>query len=127
MTPTAVVYAFTLDGEPVPAPRPRVTSRGVQSDPRYDAFKGAIAWAFKSASTGMRFPHEGPVEMRIDFYCKTKRRTDIDNLSKSVMDGLNQIAYIDDSQVIKLVATKGYDPKNPRVAVRVRLCPKEDE
>jgi Holliday junction resolvase RusA-like endonuclease len=36
------------------------------------------------------------------------KRFDIDNLCKSVMDGLNNVAYIDDSQVVKVTCRKDY-------------------
>jgi len=36
------------------------------------------------------------------------KRFDIDNLCKSIMDGLNNVAYIDDSQVVKITCRKDY-------------------
>ncbi len=37
-------------------------------------------------------------------------RPDIDNLSKAVMDALNEVAYTDDSQIVALDAMKIYGP-----------------
>jgi Holliday junction resolvase RusA-like endonuclease len=33
-------------------------------------------------------------------------RPDLDNIIKSIKDGLNGIAYLDDSQIVKIEATK---------------------
>lgn len=38
-----------------------------------------------------------------------KRRIDVDNLSKFILDAMNGPMYVDDSQVVRLVATKIYD------------------
>lgn len=68
-------------------------------------------------------PIEGPVRVIIRAYfampqswSKKKRaemldkphtqRPDIDNLQKSVLDGLNRIAFADDAQIAELTATK---------------------
>ena len=41
-----------------------------------------------------------------------KRKIDVDNLSKFIMDAMNGPMYNDDSQVVKLVAMKIYDDNN---------------
>jgi len=45
---------------------------------------------------------DGPVALRLGLYSKGRRRADIDNAAKSVMDGLNGVAYADDRQVVAL-------------------------
>jgi len=45
-----------------------------------------------------------------------KKKPDLDNIAKAILDSLNKIAYIDDSQVTKLVVEKYYS-ENPRVEV----------
>jgi Holliday junction resolvase RusA-like endonuclease len=39
------------------------------------------------------------VEMRIDYFHRQKRRMDMDNVAKCIMDALNTVAYSDDKQV----------------------------
>ena len=46
------------------------------------------------------------------------KRPDIDNLIKSVLDALNEIAYKDDSQVVQLFAEKFYSDI-PRVEIEL--------
>lgn len=47
------------------------------------------------------------------------RGADIDNITKSVLDGMNGIVFVDDSQVVKIVAKKIY-AEEPRVSVLVK-------
>ena len=79
------------------------------------------------AKTKIKEPLKGAVSMRIDFYMPIPEswpvakkgkaisgelrptvKSDIDNLCKAIMDGLNGVAYEDDKQVIDLEAHKYY-------------------
>jgi len=39
-------------------------------------------------------------------YCKLKGRSDLDNTFKAIQDSLEGIAYEDDKQIVKIIATK---------------------
>lgn len=65
---------------------------------------------------------QGPLRMALTFYLprpKTlpkkvlhhSKRPDLDNCIKAVWDSLKGITYADDSQVVKLIATKEYHPE----------------
>lgn len=43
---------------------------------------------------------------RVDLDSKSKLRGDVDNYVKTILDALNGIAWVDDSQVVKLTAIK---------------------
>ncbi len=60
---------------------------------------------------------EGGVKLDLHIYFPTKRKRDIDNPLKLLLDVLVGVVYIDDSQVMELHVHKGYDPSNPRVEV----------
>lgn len=47
------------------------------------------------------------------------KKPDLDNLAKSVLDGLNGVVYLDDAQLVSLHITKVYD-HNPGVDIMVR-------
>ena len=115
---------FTVKGQPLPWQRAGRNGKRTFNTSRNTNAKSAIAWEAKAAM-GNRKPIEGPVRMRLAFlfdwpksYTKTRRRAcygnmvdskrfgDIDNLSKSILDGLNGIAFEDDSQVAELHASK---------------------
>lgn len=50
-------------------------------------------------------------------YC-TKNR-DIDNIAKIVLDALNSICFVDDKQVVLIIASKKWTEKEPRVEVKL--------
>jgi len=94
-------------------------------------------------SAGSRTPHDGPVHVDVvatfkpaDSWPKWKRelalsgqwphtsKPDIDNLIK-VLDGLNGRAWIDDSQVTYVRATKNYGPV-ASTTVTITFHPKKE-
>jgi len=50
----------------------------------------------------------GPVRVEIEF---NQKRGDLDNLAKAILDGLNGVAFADDSQVCALHLTRPWEPK----------------
>ena len=67
---------------------------------------------------GIVAPLEGPVAVTVIAY-RPRRRGDIDNLAKAVLDALNGFAFGDDGQVVLLTMSRYDDARNPRVLVRV--------
>lgn len=49
----------------------------------------------------------------INFFLPTKRRKDLDNLSKAVLDGLNGVVWEDDKQVIDIHLRKYHLKTHP--------------
>ena len=132
-----MAITFEVAGDPVPQPRPRVSTRGgfarayVPAKHPVHAYRRAIAHeAAKAGAT----PGRGIVSVVIDAvfvrpkYHKTKRgvkvsapevpRQDVDNVAKAVLDALNGVAWVDDTQVSRLVVEKSYGPEG-RTIVRV--------
>jgi len=89
------------------------------------------------ASPFFHYPIQGPIELTINFFLprpkyliwKTKpmpfvysdKRPDIDNLVKSVVDGLKGIAFFDDAQISILHVTKGYHSgeEGPKTIIKI--------
>lgn len=131
------VRSFSVAGDPVPQPRPRVSTRGgfarayVPKTHRVHAYRNAVASAARKAGCE---PCRKPVSVVIDFVfgrpkshlCKagvreqapSLPRPDLDNMAKAVLDALNGIAWVDDSQVSRLVVEKSYGT-NGRTTVRI--------
>lgn len=132
-----MALTFTVPGEPVPQPRPRVSTRGgfarayVPAQHPVHAYRDAIAAAARAAGAGV---HGEPVSVVIDFVWERPKshmrksgvkpdapvlpRPDLDNTTKAVLDSLNGVAWEDDSQVQRLVVEKSYGPE-ARTTVRI--------
>jgi Holliday junction resolvase RusA-like endonuclease len=64
-------------------------------------------------------PFQGTVEITFAFEYKRPKRTtleipraDLDNLVKAVLDGLNEVAFVDDKQVALIAASKGWSDRD---------------
>lgn len=95
------------DVEPYPWPRSRISRSGRLYLPRpYVAYRDLVAMHLRAAYRGP--PEEGPVRVVLGFYRSTKRKADVDNLAKTILDAGNQIVWLDDSQVLELHAQISY-------------------
>lgn len=132
-----MAIAFSVVGNPVPQPRPRVTTRGGNGHAYTPAshpvhgYRQAVAAAARAAGAGV---HGDCVELVLDFvFARPKShlrknglaanapqwpRQDIDNLQKAVMDSLNGVCWEDDSQVVRVVASKSFGIE-ARTTVRI--------
>ena len=132
-----MAVTFSVPGDPVPQPRPRITVRGkhghayTPADHPIHAYRQAVALLAKGAGCK---PHGEPVEVVIDaVFTRPKShfnkagvkgdspqlpRADIDNIAKGVCDALNGIAWNDDAQVRRLVVEKSYGTE-ARTTVRI--------
>ena len=117
--------------KPVAMPRPRfVRGRVFSNTPKANAWKGAVRCAALEAAAACGWTATGsPLAMRLVFSFQrpknhytskgilksnlehVPKKPDIDNLSKAVMDALNNVAYTDDAQVVHLDAKKIYGPE----------------
>lgn len=132
-----MAISFSVAGDPVPQPRPRVTTRGghghayVPAKHAVHGFRQAVAAAARAAGAGV---HGDPCEVVIDFVFGRPKshlrknglapdapaipRADLDNLAKAALDSLNGVAWEDDSQVRRLVVEKSYGTE-PRTTIRI--------
>lgn len=71
------------------------------------------------ASTGVG-PFTGPLRIEIEIYPPDKRRRDIDNVQKALLDALEHGgAYRDDSQIVRLEIVKCGCVPSGRTLVRI--------
>jgi Holliday junction resolvase RusA-like endonuclease len=108
---------FEVPGDPVPKARPRFDGGRVHTEARTRAAEKRIGLQYLAAG-GRRLA--GPVEVFCSFFRANERRVDVDNLVKTVLDGLNHVAWTDDSQVVRIVAQKEVNPEFPMTLVTVR-------
>lgn len=110
------MICFTIPGKPQPKQRPRVTSHGTYTPKETIEYERLVGWQCRSAYKGK--PLSTALKMTVRVFVKLPKKTvrekgdwhtsrpDLTNIIKSIEDGLNGIAYLDDSQIVYLVATK---------------------
>lgn len=124
------MVVFTIEGTPVPKGRPRFARRGnfvqTYTDAKTLSYEQIVANASKKAM-GSTEPLEGAISLylyvrlpipksyskKVTEGClsglvRPTKRSDIDNFTKSLMDGMNGIVFKDDSQVVDLHVRKIY-------------------
>jgi len=119
---------FEIQGTPQGKQRARVTKHGTYTPQKTKDYEKLVGWSYKAAGGKMM---EGGVTLNIVAYFKIPKsreeeelgfhlqRPDLDNIIKSVKDGLNGVAYKDDSQVYGIYALKMWSWSS-RVEVIVR-------
>ena len=59
------------------------------------------------------------IRVSLIFYHDNRRKNDVDNYGKCILDFMSGIIYEDDKQVCELHIYKGYDKENPRIEIKV--------
>lgn len=125
---------FFVPGDPIGKQRPRVVNGHAYTPEKTKDYEKRIKLAFYAAG-GKTLT--GPVTVSVAAWyrvpksvskakqtamlagdLKPLKRPDIDNVVKAILDGVNGIAFKDDSQVVKLTAYKAY-AENPGVLVEI--------
>lgn len=65
-----------------------------------------------------QFPFTGPVSVTIEIF-RPLKSGDLDNRIKAILDGLNGNAWLDDDQVLEIVARRFDDKNDPRAVVTI--------
>lgn len=115
--------SFTLFGDPVSKGRPRTGRTGHHYTPERTrkaekAIRDAVIDLVDS-------PYDGPVAISVTFYCKTKRRTDLDNLEKLLCDAIQGVLISDDHWIWRKRSElhRGAVGEQPRTEVRLEALP----
>lgn len=107
-----IVATFAIQGEPVSKARARFTGYGSKTRAYTPAnvvdAERAVAIAFRAA--GGKFDPSNQTAFGIDvtFHSGTRQRRDVDNMLKLILDGLNGVAWVDDTQVLDIVGRKRF-------------------
>ena len=134
---SAGTLEFTIPGEPMAKQRPRMTKEGITYTPKKTvSYENLVKEMYYSRYAGVML--EGEIELVVRAYMKVPKsvskkkreamlkgeirptkKPDWDNVGKIVADSLNNIAYDDDSQIVRAVVEKYYSDL-PRVEVELR-------
>ena len=113
---------IVVTGDALPAARPRFNGHAYQPK-RNMEYRARVQAAAYSAMNG-REPMTGELSAVVKLYrrYKTTARVfgDVDNHLKSLFDGMNQIVFVDDSQICQCEVSKHTDKKNPRAKIEIR-------
>lgn len=128
-----MTFTLRVDGVPVPKGRARVTTIGgfarAYTPAKTRKYEELVAYAARQAY-GAALPMEGPLALTLDVYMPipkswSKKKTcqaeageihvttkpDLDNFLKCVSDALNEICYLDDSQIVQATMFKAYSAR----------------
>jgi len=113
--------SFVVPGSPKPKQRARRGRTGRWFTPKATvAYEAAVGWAAREAGIPQC---TGPVRLAVSLWFPDRRRRDIDNCAKAILDGLTGVAWGDDSQVAELAVTRDVDRHRPRAVVTVESLP----
>jgi crossover junction endodeoxyribonuclease RusA len=118
------MISFTVDGEPASKARARFTGRGSkvraftpertrEAESRVAAAYLAVAKRLNAGDVSTAFG------LTAEFHLARNQRRDIDNMLKLVLDGLNKVAWADDSQVVEITARKVFHAGTGRTVVAI--------
>lgn len=109
---------LVVPGDPRSKGRPRFANGRAYTPKETTDAEKTIRDAWRSSGED---PFEFDVLVDVSFYLATRRRKDLDNLVKLVLDALNGEAFRDDSQVVEINARKIFSDKdNARTEVTLR-------
>ena len=113
---------ITIDGDAIPAARPRFSGRRAYQPSRNVEYRRRIQSAAKLAMDGAE-PLKGEICAAVKLYRRYKPTArnygDVDNHLKAIFDGMNQIVFADDSQIVKCVVEKFKDANQPRTEIEI--------
>lgn len=121
---TAHEISFTVPGPPKGKERPRFNrSTGRTYTPKSTrVYEDSVCASYQQAAP-KGLEKDGIWSATLRIYFADLRRRDLDNVIKSVLDALNDVAYADDAQVHEIHAYRELDRENPRVEVEL-VCRK---
>jgi Holliday junction resolvase RusA-like endonuclease len=114
--------------EPVPKGRPRFSRHGIYTPPKTKIYEERVAWDSKRCWNKQPLK-DIPIEIKLWFFfkrpkkitSKTVGKCDLDNLTKSTLDGMQKIVFEDDRQITRLSAVKDYAFKGDKPYVEVEI------
>jgi Holliday junction resolvase RusA-like endonuclease len=110
------ILHITVEGTATPKQSFRYSKWGSYQSERVKTWQEKVRQAAREAYLGEPTPQA--VSVSIIFVLPDRRRRDIDNLSKGVLDALTGVVWDDDQQVVHLGLTKLVGP-NPRAVICV--------
>lgn len=116
------VVCFTVPGRPVPKARPRGGRGRFYTKPETVAYESSVGR--EALAVGLT-REVGPLTLHVDVWRATRRRYDVDNLLKAVVDGMVKCGALSEDNMTVVTAMSvrhcGVDKARPRVEVTVTI------
>ena len=104
-----------ISGDPKSKQRARFSSSGRVFTPKQTRItEEVVRFLVKDAMKDEEVDAVSSFGVRMGFFLKTFQRRDVDNMTKLILDALNKVVWMDDSQVVEIHAWKSKDENNPR-------------
>jgi crossover junction endodeoxyribonuclease RusA len=104
-----------IPGRPVPKGRPRFSKGHAYTPEKTRMYEELVGWKAKQV---IQKPLKKNIAVYITIYASSKIQGDLDNYAKSILDGMNGVAYIDDKQICSLSIQRISD-KEERVEIEI--------
>lgn len=136
--PTRRSVYFYVEGKPQPKQRPRFYTRGkfakAYTPSETVTYENLVRFCYKKQLGDIFF--RGPIKVKIEIVVAIEKKhfgkkglnkegeekyknhippvkkPDLDNVAKSILDALNEVAWHDDCQIVQLTCTKRYSQSN---------------
>jgi Holliday junction resolvase RusA-like endonuclease len=110
------VLSLVWGGEPPTKTRPRFADGRTYKDSADEAAERKTGWQLRRL---FRQPWTGNLAIGLVFFRSDRRRIDVDNMVKHVLDAGNGIGWVDDHQITALYGVAELDPAFPRTLLAV--------
>lgn len=105
-----LIAEWSVSGEPISKARARFTKFGSKTvaytPEKTKQGEHRVAWEFRAAGGRFNKDTETAYAVHATFFNGTMQRRDVDNMLKLILDGLNGVAYPDDTQVLEVWGRK---------------------
>jgi crossover junction endodeoxyribonuclease RusA len=108
------ILSLTIPVVPLCKERPRYGSGRAFTAPRTAEYEHVVSQHLRVAYRAA-LPLSGPLELRLAFHLPDRRRKDVDNLAKAILDAGNGLVWADDDQIETCTIYKLRPSANPRV------------
>lgn len=128
--PVPVPLAFHVPGPPVAWQRVGISgTRRFYTPDKTRAYEANVKLHALAAAKriGWRSLKGETYAVRLRLHFADRRRRDVDNCAKAVLDGLIGVAFLDDFQVARLETWRVLAHPRPGVVVTVTRCPEPTE
>lgn len=112
-----------IAGDPLPAARPRFNGRRCYQSARNVSYRREVEMSARLAMRGQA-PMAGALSAAVKLYRRYRPTSraygDVDNHLKAIFDGMNQIVFADDAQIVSCLVEKYQDKASPRAEITIR-------